>query len=353
MAYLATARAAHRLGLASGIRREVVLMHVALGVLIAQAVQYLHVAHSAQRDHCKHLGLTARKHRAAMRAGQQAGLAPYRAHLGQRAAVGTYAGIEYLAAHYLLLERIERVVYLALAALELGVEVLMRLGGHDGLAVLALVAVERVERPVHAVIREVVHRGLDVVAHDLKRELALGLAYLRDYLLLERDELLYLLVRQQYALEHDLLGHLVGARLDHHDGVLGTGHGQVQVGRSALLIIGIYHEFAVYQTDIDRTGRTGEGYIAYAQRYRRAYHRRYLRRLIGVHRQHRRDHLHVVAHALGEQRTYRTVDQAGGQYRLFGGPALALYEAAGYLADRDSFSSNSTLSGKKSMPARG
>ena len=46
------------------------------------------------------------------------------------------------------------------------------------------------------------------------------------------------------------------------------------------------------------------------------------------------DDLNVVAHAIGEERAERAVDQTGGEDGLLTGPAAALYETAGNFPDR-------------------
>ena len=69
-----------------------------------------------------------------------------------------------------------------------------------------------------------------------------------------------------------------------------------------------------------------------ATRRRCADHRRDVRIDLGVDRHHRRDDLHVVVEAVGEERPQRTVDQPRRQRLLFRRAPFALEEAAGDLA---------------------
>ena len=53
---------------------------------------------------------------------------------------------------------------------------------------------------------------------------------------------------------------------------------------------------------------------------------------LGIDRHHRRDHLHFVEEAVGEQRPDRAVDEARGQRLLLRRTSFALEKAAGDLA---------------------
>ena len=73
-----------------------------------------------------------------------------------------------------------------------------------------------------------------------------------------------------------------------------------------------------------------------------------------IDREHRRDHLGLVAVALGPERPDRPVGHARRQGRAVARPRLALDEAAGDLARRrTSAPRTSTVRGKKSAPGRG
>ena len=59
VADLTTAGAAHRANLAHAVRREVILMHVALFAVRPDIIERLALAHAAERQHGQHLRLSA------------------------------------------------------------------------------------------------------------------------------------------------------------------------------------------------------------------------------------------------------------------------------------------------------
>ena len=132
--------------------------------------------------------------------------------------------------------------------------------------------------------------------------------------------------------EHVRLADLLRARLNHQHGLVRAGNRQAQLGNRALLLIRVDDDFAVHQTDGNAADRARPRDIADRNRGGSADHRGNIRRHVLLNGKHRRHNLHVVAHALVEQRAQRAVDQAGGQRRLFGRTTLALDETAGDLA---------------------
>ena len=88
MADVAALGAAHEAGLAHRVRREVVVVDVALLVLDAEAVDALELAGAAQREQAHGLRLAAGEEGAAVRARDDADLAGDRPDLVGGAAVG-------------------------------------------------------------------------------------------------------------------------------------------------------------------------------------------------------------------------------------------------------------------------
>ena len=128
------------------------------------------------------------------------------------------------------------------------------------------------------------------------------------------------------------LGHLVGAALDHQDGLVGTGDDEVHVRRQQLLVGRVDDEVAVDLADADGAdgGRVRD--IGDHQRGGRAVHRQDVVRVDLVHRQRQVDQLRLTPPALREERAQRAVDHARDQRRLLAGATLALEERAGDLA---------------------
>ena len=90
-------------------------------------------------------------------------------------------------------------------------------------------------------------------------------------------------------------------------------------------------DLAVYKTDGNAGDRAVPRDIGDGDRDRGTDHRGDLGSAVGIHGHHGGDDTDVVAHILGEQRTDRAVDDAGGQDRLLAGSALTAHIAAGDL----------------------
>ena len=141
-------------------------------------------------------------------------------------------------------------------------------------------------------------------------------------------------VRDVERVEDLGLGHLVGARLDHEDGLLGAGDDEVEVA-AALGQVGLARvddEVAVDLADAHRADGRRQRDRRDHQRRGGAVHREDVVGVDVVHRERDADQLRLVAPVLGEQRAQRAVDHARGERRLGARAALALEERAGDLA---------------------
>ncbi len=309
-------------------------MHIALGFFLVEVVEFLRVARSAERADRKSLRLTAREHRRAVRARQQADLAPNIADVRSLSAVGTYALIEYLVADLLFCHVVERVRYLALAPLELLLEVLHDVRLHFVLVLLTLGAIELVERLIELFVGVLADFLFDVLADVIKFDVELFLADSLDYRIYELDLFFDLLVCEEYTAEHLLFGYLARARLDHHYSVGSARYVNVHRALLTLFAVGVDYVLTVDAADDDRARRSRKRYVGYGQRDRAAEHAEYLGRDIGIYRKRGAHDGNVVEQSLREQRAYRAVDEPRREYRLVAAPALAALEAAGYLAYR-------------------
>src|SRR4051812_35005619 len=211
----------------------------------------------------------------------------------------------------------------------------------------------RVHRQIRAeLVLELLHDAAGLAQADLgdalgdPRALALGqlrgqlaveplrLARLPAQILLRLAELLDLAVRDLEGLEHEVLGKLVGAGLDHRERVARPDDDEVEA-RLALVHGGhgrVDDEGAVDPTDAHGADRAEERQRRDHQRRGGAVDREDVVRRDHVRAEHGADDLHLVAEALRPQRPDRAVDHAGGERRALGGAALALEEAAGDLA---------------------
>ena len=139
-------------------------------------------------------------------------------------------------------------------------------------------------------------------------------------------------MREHDAAEHDFFGQFLRFGFDHHHGVAGGSHDQVERAGSRFALRGIERVFAINITDACRTDRAHERDAGNGQRSRRCDHRDDIGLGLAVIRQNLCDHVDFVVETFGEQRANRTVDQAAGQRFLFGRAALTLEEAAGNAA---------------------
>ena len=130
------------------------------------------------------------------------------------------------------------------------------------------------------------------------------------------------------------LGHLLGSRLHHDDGVFRTHHHQVQQAGLDLRVGGIRHELAADQADADGANRRQEGNIGKVQGRCAGDHPDHVRVIFRVGRKHHSDDLRLVVEAFGEQGPHRAINQAAGDDLLFGRTPLAFEEAAGNFARR-------------------
>ena len=175
---------------------------------------------------------------------------------------------------------------------------------------------------------------LEQVGVDLRRlDLELrGLAGLLAELAHGGDELLDLRVRDVERVEDLGLGDLVGAGLDHQDGLVGAGDHEVEVSREEVLLVRVDDEVAVDLADPDRADRLRERDVGDHQRRGGAVHGEDVVGHDMVDRQRDRDELRLAVPALGEERPQGAVDHAGDEGALLAGAALALEEGAGDLA---------------------
>jgi len=157
----------------------------------------------------------------------------------------------------------------------------------------------------------------------------LGLADLGHHLVDEGDLLLVLLVGGADGLEHHIVGHLVGAGLDHDHLLAGGDDGHVQVADLTLLGVGVEHQLAVHQTHLQRGHGAVPGNVGDGQRCGGADEGGDLRRAVVIHGHDGAHDGHVVAEVVGEQGADGAVDDAGGQDALLAGATLAAVEAAG------------------------
>jgi hypothetical protein len=334
VADLATAGAAEELHLAHRERREVVVEHEALAVLLLlHGVDDLRVLGGAEGGGHEGLRLAAGEEGRPVRAREDTHLARDLPDLVEPASVEAVAVLEDLALQQLLAQRV-------VDGREGGLLLRLVLGDRGDVLVLDLLHPRlRLELALRADGLEqrlgqgALDLGHDAGVVDLLRVGSLGLADARAKLLLDGHDLPDDAVALDEGLRQDLLGDLGGAGLDHHDRVLGAGHQQVQLALGLEVGVGgVDDELVVPVADPHGADRVLERDVRDVERGRGADDRERVGVVLHVRREQQADHLRLARVALGEERPQRPVDHAGGQDLLLVRPALALEEAAGDLA---------------------
>ncbi|CUT16300.1 hypothetical protein BF49_7380 [Bradyrhizobium sp.] len=312
VADLAALGAAEAAGLTDRVGREVVVQQERLFVRSRQRVDVLLVLAGAERGHDQSLGLAAGEQRRAVGARQHADFGDDVAHGLGIAAVDALAGVENVPANDLGFELLEHaadaqlVVFRLLAFREVvrdhllldladrGVAILLDRDGVGGAQFL-------LDHAEHFLFEcRIVDRG------DLARLLRGLFGELDDRV----DHRLEVAVTEHHGAEHDLFVQLLGFRFHHQHGVRGAGDDEVELGIDHLVERRVEDELVIGEADARGADRALEGSARQGQRSRRGHQRDDIRIVLHVVREHGDDHLGLVAPAVDEQRTDRTVDQA-------------------------------------------
>jgi hypothetical protein len=346
VADLAALGAADTTGLARAEGREVVVVHVALGLDRPERVDLLLELEHVERGDAHDLGVAALEQRRPVHPGQDLDLGGQLPDVGQAAAVDPDLVGEHALADQALGHRTHGGGQLPLATLE-GVGQGLQRGGLDlvetGLALElvghlqrrgqvglgggghGLVGVRLVGREQRVVPRRLgsgVGQGLLRLDEDLEE----GLGGLEP----GGDDLL----RGGLGTHGDLLeGGVGGLGLDHHDGdVAGVGDpardDHAEHGLLDLVVGGEGDPLALDERDPHPGDGAREGQARQLGGQRRRVDRDHVVGVLRVERQHADDDLDLVAEAVDERRAQRAVDQAAGEDRLGARTALAAEERA-------------------------
>ncbi len=133
---------------------------------------------------------------------------------------------------------------------------------------------------------------------------------------------------EHHGAEHDLLGKLLRLRLDHQHGVAGPGDDQIELALGHLFQRRVEDVLVVGEADARSADRALERRARQAKRRRGGDQRQDVGIVFEVVRERGDDHLRLVAPAIGEQRTDRTIDQPRDQRLALGRTPFALEVAA-------------------------
>ena len=336
MADLTTAGRTHAANLADRVGREVVVQEEVGAVIAVQRVDDLLIFAGAKGSDDEALGFTPGEQCRAMRPRQDAGFADDRADGLGVATVDPGAFLDHVTAQNRRFQLLDRRV-----EVRVGGVFLAHLRGDRGHGGFdrggAFLLVTQRESGAHQAFASLLHLAVEV--REIGRREVVGfLGRMFGEVDDQVDDRLHLLMAEHHGTEHFLFGQLVSLGFHHHNGVLGAGDDEVQalLGLHAQLRHVVHrrvqHVLAVDKADTRRADRAHERDARDGEGGRGRDHRHDVGVIHQVAGQHGRHDQHFVAEAVDEERTDRTVDQAGDERLFLRRTRLALEEAAGDLA---------------------
>ena len=308
---------AHGLHFAHGEGREVVVQHEALAFVAVQGVDLLFVGGAAQRGDGDGLGFAAGEDHGAVGAGQNRGLDFDGTHGLGVAVVDAGAFVDDSLTHELLFQVFE---HFADGGLSHGILGIAFVGRHEGLHLVLDGLAGILSEQLVGSAQGVFHAGLDGELFHvgekfgivlLGREVGLGLAGQLHEFFLSVDEGLDGLVGPVQAVDEILFLDELGFAFHHDHGVAGGGEYDVHVGALEFFGGGVQHELTVHAAEA-RTGHgTGEGNAGNAGGGGSCGDAEHVGIVFAVGGNDGGEHLHLIAVALGEERTDGAVDEAG------------------------------------------
>ena len=319
-----SARASGGLRLAYGIGREVVVVDVALGLFVIDAVKELVVTRGAERCNGKYLRLAAGEHAGAVYARQQTDFCGKRTDLIHTSAVNTLLLVEQPAAHDKLLRQIHALVDLCRLIWVNFVEVLVHFFVNRLESLVANGLVVRIECGLHVINGEIADFFEHLRVRLIGRVRELLFADLPLDTLDELDDFLVFRMTCHNAVEHILVGHFVCTGFDHCDALIGGSDGNSHLGELSLLCRRVDDELAVDEADGNAADGAVPRNVGDGQRDAGADECGNLRGAIRVNGHDGADDGNIVAHVLREQRADGAVDHTADKNRLIGRATLTL-----------------------------
>mmetsp|Transcript_27463 Transcript_27463/g.50679 ORF Transcript_27463/g.50679 Transcript_27463/m.50679 type:complete len:279 (-) Transcript_27463:398-1234(-) len=277
-----------------------------------QRVDELFIIAGAQRGHDQTLGFTTGEQRRTVCPGQQTRLAHDVADLVGLTTVDAGAGFDHVAAQDGGLKALHRGTKVGIARLLFG-QSLDNRGAGGGHSRRALLLVRDRESGAHLLFTS----GFDgcgqvrvVRSLEIKR-LFRGIFGEADD---QVDHGLELLVGKLHRTQHFGLGQLVCFGFDHHHGVFGAGHNQIEtlfrIQAQVLHVVdgGVQDVFAILKPNAAGTDGPHEGRAGNGQGRRGGNHRNHVGVVDQIVAQHGTHHQHFVLEAGDEQGPDRTVD---------------------------------------------
>ena len=312
MADFAAARAAQRFGFANAVRREVIMMDIAFGKFYAESVQSLCFAERSQCQYVQNLGLATGKQCAAVRAGQKAYFAGYRAHFIKRTSVRADFIHGNGAAYNLFNQFLGNIS---------NVSCVIRIFFHKRFSNFCFNACY-----VFFAFQLVgIHQGCfklfcsvsfnfccQFSRRLVNRHFHFGFAYFGHNLFLPCNKSLNFFVTEENSIKHFIFADFLSACFYHQNSIFGTGNGKVQTAYFSLFNSRVDDVFAVNHAYAHTGDRAFKRNIGNAECAGCANHCRNVRCIVRVHGNGGSNNLHIVMIAFREHRANRAVDKTAG-----------------------------------------
>ena len=340
MTDLATARAADGSNFAHAEAGEVVVEHEFLAVFVDEAVNHLFVAAGAEGNGAHGLGFAAGEDGRAVNAGKDADFAGDRADAVIIATIGADAGEDCFAGDLLLDFDEDRADLLLLVARgddgliagvwigdgrgHLGHQVVANL--FDGIGAVGLAGFSF---DFADFVGDAGADGIDEAGIGLLDLADLGFAGLGHQFFDQADDFDDGLVAELDGVGDFIFFDLPAAELDHVDEMAGAGDDEIHLAVFELLDGGVQDELSLDAADADVGRGDDQGNVADGDGGAGGDAGEDVRIVFAVEGENVELNLNFIHEPLGEERTKRAVDEAGGEDFLVCGASFALHESAG------------------------
>ena len=302
-------------------------MQIVFRCLRTKSIDDLFVSNRTKRRDGKHLRLTSRKETRTVCTRQNTNLTADGAHLIQRTSIRTDFFVRNHVADDPLFDLVEDLSNLFCSIRIFLDEMLhgLRLDGRNICITRKLVAVPCCGIKALLCIRT--HLELQFLGNSKNRGSDLFFSTGTPNIVLKLDKTTNLSMTEQDRIKNDLFGKFVCTRLHHHNSIVRTGHGEIQLRNSTLRLRRIDNKRTINITDTHARNRSHKGDIRYGKCTGGTDHRSDFRRIVLLHGENGSNDLDIVPKAIGEKRANGAINQARTEHGIAARTSLSLDEA--------------------------
>ena len=215
-----------------------------------------------------------------------------------------------------------------LADLDSGVNFLVNIFVNGAQAFVAILLAAMLVGLVNTVADNLIDKGNKLLISFCRSPVPQRFTTFFDELVDGFDNDLHLLMAEHNSPEHDIFRQLIRFGFDHQNSAFRTGNNEVELGIFHLRKVRAENVFVVDVADAGRSNRAVKWHAGNSQSCRCCDHGRNVRINFGVHGKDVNNDLNFIEETFREQRTNRTVDQAGSERFFFARTAFTLEEAS-------------------------